>query len=252
MALASTDVPVPPLGSSDGGPLYRRLLNRLRDEIHSGRLQPGDAIPPEVEIARRHGISRHTARQAIMELAREGLIRRQRGRGTFVAHQPLVQSLSSFYSFAHEMRVLGLPHHTRVLHRALIRASPSTAEQLRLADGAPVIEMELLRLVEGEPVALDFSLTPYESVPALLGADITQQSLYDLMAELHGLRVTSAHEQLRPVVLDGRQASMLRVSPGSPAFHVDRRTMVGETPIEWRRSLVRGDRYLFRVDLPVR
>jgi GntR family transcriptional regulator len=249
MALAGAPVALPP---DDGRPLYRRLLDQLRSDLASGRLRPGDLIPPELEIARSHGISRHTVRQAIVELAREGLLLRERGRGTFVAPPPIVRSLASFYSFAHEMKDRGLEFHTRVVHREVRAATPVVADRLDLLAGAPVIEMELLRLVEGAPVSLEFSITPHERFPGLLTADVTKDSLYDLMASLHGVTVTLGREELRPVVLDRRQASLLEVAPGSPAFHVERETLAGPEPVEWRRSLVRGDRYLFRAELPVR
>ncbi|MBM4409293.1 MAG: GntR family transcriptional regulator [Chloroflexi bacterium] len=244
-------VALPP---ADGRPLYRRLLGALRDDIDSGRLQPGDLIPPETEIARSHRISRHTVRQAIVELAREGLLRRERGRGTYVAErpQPLVQSLGSFYSFAHEMQTRGFDYISQVIYRGVRGADQTAAARLRLDVGAPLIEMEILRLVDNAPVSLEFSLTPHELFPALLQADVSKCSLYDVMRDAHGVEVTLGREELRPVVLDRRQAALLAVPPGTPAFHVDRETMAGQAPIEWRRSLVRGDRYLFRAELPVR
>jgi GntR family transcriptional regulator len=249
MPLAGAQVALPP---DDGRPLYRRLLDQLRSDLDSGRLRPGDLIPPELEIARSHGISRHTVRQAIVELAREGLLRRERGRGTFVSPPPIVRTLGSFYSFAHEMKGRGVEFHTRVLHREVRPASGPVAARLDLPLGAPVVEMELLRLVEGAPVSLEFSVTSQERFPSLLTADVTQRSLYDIMALAHGVAVTLGREELRPVVLDQRQADLLEVAPGSPAFHVERETLAGAEPVEWRRSLVRGDRYLFRVELPVR
>ena len=235
-----------------GLPIYRRLLAGLRAEIDRGELRPGDLLPPETEIARRHGISRHTVRQAIVELAREGWLKRERGRGTYVQARPYAQTLSSFYSFAHEMETRGLAFETQVLHRALRPAPTLVADRLEIAPGAPVIEMELLRVVEGSPLMLEFSVTPYQRFPSLLRADLRRVSLYDVMADRHGVSVTLGREEIRPVVLDRRQASLLEVSPGSPAFHVDRKVLAGHEPIELRRSLVRGDRYLFRVDLPAR
>src|SRR5579884_1541427 len=158
MGVART-APLPP---DDGRPIYRRLLDQLRQQIDAGDLKPGDLIPPEVEIARRHHISRHTVRQAIVELAREGLLRHERGRGTFVQPQPLVQSLGSFYSFTRQMETRGLPYYTRVLHRGTAAADAVVAERLGVAVGAPVLELELLRITEETPLALDFSVTPYD------------------------------------------------------------------------------------------
>jgi GntR family transcriptional regulator len=249
MVLAGASVELPP---ADGRPKYRRLLAQLRSDIGSGRLRPGDVIAPELEIARSHGISRHTVRQAIVELAREGLLRRERGRGTFVTTKPIVRSLGAFYSFAHEMKEHGLEFHTRVVHRGVRPASDLVAARLELPVGALVIEMELLRMVEGAPVSLEFSVTPHDRFPSLLTADVTRLSLYDIMAAAHDVAVTHGREELRPVVLDRRQAALLEVPAGSPAFHVTREALAGAERIEWRRSLVRGDRYLFRAELPVR
>ncbi|GGJ02085.1 arabinose metabolism transcriptional repressor [Alicyclobacillus cellulosilyticus] len=66
-------------------PKYRQLKHEILSWIHSGRFQPGDAIPSEHELASQYGISRHTVRQAITELAHEGWLIREQGRGTFVA-----------------------------------------------------------------------------------------------------------------------------------------------------------------------
>jgi GntR family transcriptional regulator len=235
----------------NGQPLYRRLLDGLRAELNRGNLRPGDLLPPEVEIARRHGISRYTVRQAISELTREGWLKRERGRGTYVVKRRLAQSLESFYSFAHEVEGRGLVGETRILHRALRPAQPPVAERLKLAPGEPVLELELLRVVDGAPLMLEFSITPYARFPALLRADLRQRSLYDLIAERHKVAVTLGREEIRPVVLDRRQADLLGVPPGSPAFHVDRVMLVKHEPVELRRSLIRGDRYLHRVELPV-
>jgi GntR family transcriptional regulator len=235
---------------ANGQPLYRRLLDGLRADLDRGHLRPGDLLPPEVEIARRHGISRHTVRQAIIELTREGRLKRERGRGTYVMKPRFTQSLEAFYSFAHEMENRGLSYVTRILHRALRPADPAVAERLELAPGAPVIEMELLRFVEGAPLMLEFSITSYERFPGLLRAELRRRSLYDVMAEQHGVAVTLGREEIRPVVLDRRQAGLLKVSPGSPAFHVDREVLASLEPVELRRSLIRGDRYLYRVELP--
>jgi GntR family transcriptional regulator len=252
MSLAGAPVLLLELPPPDGRPLYRRLLAQLREDIASGRLRPGDVIAPETEIARTHRISRHTVRQAIVELAREGLLRRERGRGTFVSAPPLVRSLGAFYSFAHEMQDQGIDHNTRVLYRGVRPADTTAATRLAIALGTQIVELELLRLVEGAPVSLEFSVWPYDRFPVLLTADLSERSLYDVVADAHGVQVTSGREELRPIVLDRRQAALLEVAPGSPAFHVERATLSGAEAIEWRRSLVRGDRYLFRLELPVK
>ena len=75
-------------------------------------------------------------------------------------------------------------------------------------------------------------------------------SIYDEIERRHGLRVTRAHETIRPIVLSRAVAGVLKVRPGSPAFQVERTTWSEHCPIEWQESLIRGDRYLYSVELP--
>lgn len=74
----------------EGGLKYERLTRTLRDEITSGRLKPGDMLPPEIDLAKQMGLARNTVRQALRELESRRMIRRVRGKGTIVceAHDP--------------------------------------------------------------------------------------------------------------------------------------------------------------------
>jgi DNA-binding LacI/PurR family transcriptional regulator len=71
--------------AADGGPLYRRLVEDLRERIRSGRVAPGDRLPAERRLASEHDISLSTVRRALEELATGGLVERRHGAGTFVA-----------------------------------------------------------------------------------------------------------------------------------------------------------------------
>lgn len=75
-------------------PKHERLRAHLVRQFREGQLRPGDALPTEKELAREACISRNTVRQALADLERNGLIRRMRGRGTFV-HESAMQRLKS-------------------------------------------------------------------------------------------------------------------------------------------------------------
>ncbi|GAA3904732.1 FadR/GntR family transcriptional regulator [Actinoplanes auranticolor] len=80
-------------------PAYQLLADELRDEITSGRLQPGERLPPEPELCVRSGVSRSTVREALRLLASQHLIVTTRGvtGGSFVAH-PDAEQLSEALS----------------------------------------------------------------------------------------------------------------------------------------------------------
>ncbi len=64
---------------------YREIFEKLQQDIASGRYQPGQRLPSEAELVRRHGASRMTVFRAMHELQSKGLVVRRVGSGTFVS-----------------------------------------------------------------------------------------------------------------------------------------------------------------------
>jgi len=80
-------------------PAYQLLADELRDDITSGRLQPGERLPPEPELCVKTGVSRSTVREALRLLSSQHLIFTTRGvtGGSFVAH-PDAKKLSEGFA----------------------------------------------------------------------------------------------------------------------------------------------------------
>ena len=73
---------------------FRQLADLIRGGIESGEYPAGSTLPPEMELARRHGVSRLTVNQAVRLLRAEGLVRVARGRGTMVREIPVIRRSS--------------------------------------------------------------------------------------------------------------------------------------------------------------
>jgi GntR family transcriptional regulator len=84
-------------------PLYQQLYDILRGELTRGQWKPGDMLPPESELMQRFEVSRITVRQVLDMLVRDGLIYRQQGRGTYVAHPTIEQTQVRIVSFTEDM-----------------------------------------------------------------------------------------------------------------------------------------------------
>jgi GntR family transcriptional regulator len=231
-------------------PLHHQVAEALRAQISEGTYKPGDLLPPETVLATDLGLSRATVRQAIGRLVADGLLTRRRGIGTTVAKPDLEEPLSGLYTFAQLAAGWGQALTTRVLGYFVVRAGGAAAAELGLRTGIDdVIEIERVRLLEGEPVVHEEITLPKAGWrERLTAADLTQP-LYVVLEDELGVVVTSAKERIRPVNLGQREARLLHQPEGAAAFHVERTGFAGTRPVEWRRSLIRGDRYLYSVEL---
>lgn len=69
--------------------LYKKIYHYLKDKISDGSLQAGDQLPTEKELSELFSVSRITSKRAFVELENEGLISRQRGKGSFVKEREM-------------------------------------------------------------------------------------------------------------------------------------------------------------------
>jgi GntR family transcriptional regulator len=238
---------------SGDGPLHTQLEAGLRRLIASGDVPVDALLPAEVELAAELGLSRHTVRHALSALVADGLLQRERRRGTRVlgpAAQAITErSLTSFYAFAWEVSARGVEQRSYVLEREVVDPSPHIRRQLALGAGAKAERIVRLRTAGGEPLVIETAFIP-TALMAGLDADVLERgSVYDALERLHGLRVVRAHEVIRPTIVSAALARLLHVRRGAAAFLVERTTWSDRGPIEWQESLVRGDRYLYSVDL---
>jgi len=240
-------------------PLYYQVASALREQILSGRLPPGELVPPEVQLATQLGVSRQTVREAIGLLVRNGLLVRRRGKGTFVALPRIEQDLARFYSFSAAMRSQGLREETHLVGWDQVPVGIPLIREIamRLGVNDPdvhVLSLCRLRFVEGSPFLLETIYFPPAIAQAILrhgepAPDLVTLPVYEILQRCAGLVMTRAHETLYPTVLDEAEARHLQVESGMPAFRIQRIAYAGAQPVEWRESLVRGDRAAYTINL---
>ncbi len=244
------------LHARGGAPLHSRLETTLRSLIEQGQIPTGAILPGELDLAAQLGVSRHTVRHALGVLTNEGLLRRERGRGTtVVSNNPprvIERSLSTFYAFAWEARARGAEPRSFVMERKVTPADALVAERLEVPEGTPVERIVRLRTADDDPLVLESSYLPHSLSQVLDQEVLERESMYDELERRCNLRIVRAHESIRPIVLSRAVARLLHATAGAPAFSVERTTWAESGPIEWQESIVRGDRYLYSVDLPRR
>jgi len=231
-------------------PLYHQLTCVLKAEIEAGRWQPDEQLPTETKIAERFGISKITVRQALQTLAEQGYIRREQGRGTFVALRKFDEGPRELTSFTEEMKRHNLAATSRVLARAIVEADARVAAALHLADSERVFVLKRLRMAGGEPMGIQTAHIPAALVPGLECESMENVSLYETLQRRYGLYPARARETYFAALADQDAAEGLGIAVGSPVYAVERVTLLpNEKPFEFVQSVMRGDRYSIVLEL---
>lgn len=220
-------------------PLWAQLEADLRRRLAEGEL--AGQLPPEEHLAAEYAVSRQTVREAIRRLRDAGVLRRERGRGTFVVGHVL-QPLGTLYSLFRNVEAQGMVQ-TSVVRTLERRRQPEVAVRLDLPDDAELVYLERLRLADGTPLALDRVWLPARLTAPLLVADFRRTALYDELWRRCGIRIDGGWERMRPVVPPPAERRLLELPPKDAALAVERLGRAGTVTVEWRTAVIRGDRY---------
>lgn len=232
-------------------PLYYQLKKQLLHLVESGELKEGDMLPAEKDLCEQLSISRPTVRQALNELVDEGYLSRFKGKGTFVS-KPKVKDrfLSKLQSFNSEMRNKGMVPKTEVISVAKMPGNPEINERLELSYDDALLYLSRIRYADDIPLVYVETYLPYKGFEPLLEGDYTKDSLYDLLEQLLGIRITYARREIEAVAGRKKEAAYLDVPANTPICLV-RSVAYAEgrdLPVEYSVARYRGDRTRFSVD----
>ncbi len=233
-----------PADQDASGSKSRRLRESMVEIIRG--LPEGAALPTERELCERFDVSRGTVRQVLQRLEDEHRIYRRQGKGTFVAPAKIEQRFG-LTSHTEEMRASGHEPSSKLIDLSRLPAPPEVAAALALPEAAEVLQIERLRLADGEPIAVEvlyLNAERFDGISAALGEDV---SFYQLLHSEYGVELDSAEETIESVIASPRVARLLGCVQPAPLLQLSRLTLDARgRPVEYVRSLYRGDRFRFR------
>ncbi|TLS38767.1 phosphonate metabolism transcriptional regulator PhnF [Pseudalkalibacillus caeni] len=230
-------------------PIYYQIEEEIKRQIDSGELSPGEMLPSEREFAEKYAISRMTVRQAITNLVNEGLLVRQKGRGTFVQRKKIEQELKGLTSFSEQMRSRGMEPSTKLIEFNVVQASERVARALQVNIGSEVYELKRLRLADQMPMALETAYLVQENFP-YLNKEVAKGSLYEYVENTIGVSIDYATQTVDASIANKFEADALEISEGDPVLVIHRLAYLSnEKPMEFVKTIYRADRYTFSVDV---
>ncbi|MGQ0623287.1 MAG: GntR family transcriptional regulator [Sporichthyaceae bacterium] len=236
-----------PLDRSARAPLWAQLEADLERRMQLGAFD--ELFPGEHELAEQYQVSRHTVREALRRMRAAGVVDSTRGRGSSVRHTAIEQPLGALYSLFRSVEGAGADQRSKV--RVLeLRSSPEVATRLEQPAGTEFVYIERLRLADAEPLALDRSWLPRAIAEPLLDGAFEHTSLYGELARLTGVRLTGGREVIRALVPDPGVRRLLGIRADTAVLSVERLGCLQGRPLEFRHSLIRGDRFSLTAQWP--
>jgi GntR family transcriptional regulator len=200
--------------------LVDQVRQGLREDLMSGRLQPGAKLPNENEIAERFGVSRATVREAVLGLMEAGYLARRHGSGTYVTKAPRSRhALDTTVSYTEMIREAGHEPSVSLIRKAVRDPDHYEREALELAAGEQVMELERVRFADRRPV-----IYSRDRIAAAVVSDVPEDAFDgSLYAVLHstGHDVVRAIAELLPTLADTKLSKLLEVKRGAPLLHID-------------------------------
>ncbi len=236
-----------PLDRTSPVPLYHQLAVALEAAIHDGRLRPGDRLENELALTSRLGLARPTARQAIGELVRKGLLVRKRGVGTQVVGAPVRRDMR-FSSLHDDLASAG-----RVPTTSLLERSAGTAAELGVDDvvdpAQGLVRLRRLRRADGDPLAIMTNYLPDRFT--VTDEELVEHGLYATL-RAQGVAFAIAHQTIGARLLGAEEADLLDETLPAACVTMER-VVYDDTGrlVELGRHLYRASQYTVQTSLVI-
>jgi len=241
-----------PLDKTIPIPLYYQLIEVIQNYINEH--DDSFPIPTENDLCKIYEISRPTVRQAINELVTEGLIVREKGRGSFINKKKIPQDfLLNIISFNDEMQSKGLKPDTKVLAFCSRKPTPEVMKNLRIKSTDSTYFLSRLRSINGEPIVLVNTYLPSSLTKGILRKNMEKESLYHIIEHDFGYKILRTLRTLEIRKAGKYEASLLNMKEGDPIHFIQTIAFIeNDTPIEFSTAYYSGERNKFTVEIRVR
>ena len=227
-----------------------RLYLLLKEQIAAGAWASGERLPSEPHLAAQHNLSRVTVRRALDGLAREGVIRKLPGSGSFVAKPANPPAVTGDLTdmLAH-LAAMGRSSRVRLLSFGYVDAPPAVAEALCLPRDARVQHALRVRLAGDAPFSYLTTYVPEEIGRRYSRRDLSRTALLELL-ERSGVTADRAEQTITASLAGPDAAAALGIDIGSPLLALTRIVFdASGRGVEYLSALYRPDMHCIRMEL---
>ena len=231
-------------------PLYFQLKQILLEKIKEAEWDAGDLIPSEQELQETYGLSRTTVRQTLAEMVNEGLLDRQRGRGTFVTTPKFTHNPGDRQGVSEFLRDQGIEPGWKVIQKGWETVPAEVCEKLGLDPDTDVFCLHRLRLANGDPIGYHTAYIPPSVAQSIDEALLETGGSLNFLSQNQHLAKSKATRSIEATLATKEDHRWLEVEIGDPILHIERVVLAEDgTPLEYLLAYYRGDRFKYQITI---
>lgn len=221
--------------------LHLQILNQVKENILSGKWQPGFRIPFEMEIAKEYGCSRMTVNKALTQLTRAGLLERTRKGGTFVKAPQSLSAALEITNIRKEVEDAGKTYSYNLLSDDVRGSTTAENTLVGLTKGAQIRELTCLHSANDMPFCYEERIINMASVPEVAGETFEDHAPGSWL--LQQVPWNSAEHQIIASSASKEVAEILEIQEGNACLVIERRTQNDKGYVTWAKLSYSGDQH---------
>lgn len=227
-------------------PVYYQLKEDILKKIAAGVWKVGQCIDSERELSESYGVSRMTIRQALGELVQEGILVREKGKGTFVCEPKVKQR--DMMSFSEIIEKTGRSLTTKVLEFEVIDTPEELADIFTFDK---LYKINRNRIVDEECIANEIVYIPVDYCGYIDEIKL-QGSLFKILEEF-GYSVDNSESSIKAVIMDDNYRRIFNLSEDVPLLQIISKTLTDDNKVLFiEESTYRSDKYILEVNISMR
>lgn len=233
-------------------PKYYILKKVLEEKIENEEFPADEPIPSERELMEMYQVSRITVRKAVDELVNEGYLYKIQGKGTYVKTDERSSNLFAITSCTEDVVRMGMKPTKKVMVAELVYANAKRAKVLEITQEERVFMLGRILFADQEPLNYTVTFLPEKLFPGIDRHSFDRESLYQVLQEEYGVRLTKARRTIEAILARDEVAEYLDIEEGSPIilFRCVTYGIVNgkEIPVENFKCYYRTDKFKFYID----
>lgn len=230
-------------------PLYTEVYNKILEGIRNGEYSENTPLPAERFLCEKYHVSRSTLRIALMLLNKEGVVTTVAGAGTYIRPSYFLQPLKNIYSDSDTLKRNGVMTQNDMVSYNLVAADQTLMRKMQCSEGDIYHKLVSLRSAKNNPVIIETNYLSKKRFENLSFKELANASMYDYLKINYGFIPQKVTENFRSVMALPHERELLQINGNIPCMLREHFSYEGGKIEIYTKSVIRGDKYVFSVEL---